>query len=70
MKLKKKWEQGRNVVSNWIIDISKYVMTGVVLTSVFKDFESKSLLYIVGILISCIGLLIGIIVKTDKEDKK
>jgi hypothetical protein len=63
MKNKKGW----GILANWLIDISKYLMTGVLLTSVFKDFESKILLYAVSFLISIGILIIGISIK-NKED--
>jgi hypothetical protein len=57
---------------NYLIDISKYVLTGIVISSLFKDFgESKPLLYISGILISIFALLSGLLLtnRYKKEDK-
>ncbi|KAA6301511.1 MAG: hypothetical protein EZS26_002255 [Candidatus Ordinivivax streblomastigis] len=63
MRNKKGWE----ILANWLVDISKYLMTGILLTSIFKDFESKTVLYAVSFLISVGILIIGILIK-NKED--
>ena len=53
--------------SNYLIDISKYVFTGVVITSFFKDFgDSKLSIYGVGILFSVFALLAGLFLTKKK----
>ena len=38
----------------YLIDVSKYVLTGVVIASLFKDLgESKMLIYGLGLLVAC-----------------
>jgi len=56
---------------NYLIDISKYVLTGIVISSFFRDFEGSSfLIYGVGILTSVVFLVLGlVIISTKKEDK-
>ncbi|MDR3094661.1 MAG: hypothetical protein LBU62_08495 [Bacteroidales bacterium] len=61
--LKKGW----GVLANWLIDISKYLMTGVLLSSVFKDFESKITLFVVSFLISLVILIAGILIKNREK---
>ena len=51
------------------MDASKYILTGVVIASMFKDFDNKILIYIVGLLLSILCLIVGLIL-TNKKDKK
>lgn len=36
----------------YFLDVSKYILAGVVITSMFKDFDNKIFVYIVGLLLS------------------
>ena len=54
-------------MSNYLIDISKYVMTGVVIASLFQDMgDSKLLIYVVGLFIAFMALGVGLVL-TDKK---
>ena len=56
-------------LSNYLIDISKYVMTGVVIASLFKDFDgNRFLIYVVGLFIAFMALGVGLVL-TDKKTK-
>jgi hypothetical protein len=61
-------------LGNYLIDISKYVITGVVISSLFKDFgESRPFLYVSGVLISIFALVSGLLltnVTNKKKEKK
>ena len=53
--------------SNYLIDISKYVMTGVVIASLFKDLtDNKVILYVIGLFIAFTSLGVGMVL-TDKK---
>jgi len=59
-------------LGNYLIDVSKYILTGVVVSSFFKDFgESRVLVYGWGIALSGASLLFGLflITKRKKEVK-
>jgi hypothetical protein len=63
----KKLSPGWYVVANWMIDVSKYLMTGVLLSTVFKDMEDRASLYIVSSVV-CISILVfGIIIKNTEK---
>ena len=54
----------------YLIDVSKYVLTGIVIASLFKDFgESKLLIYVLGLLVACSTLLAGLVLSNKKEEK-
>jgi len=60
----------REKLSNYLIDISKYVMTGVVIASLFKDFsDNRIMIYIGGLFIAFTALCAGLIL-TDKKKGK
>lgn len=56
-------------LGNYLIDVSKYVFTGVILTSFFKDLESKSVIYVTGLIFSVTVLITGLILTNKKNDK-
>ncbi len=54
-------------ISNYLIDMSKYVMTGVVIASLFKDLDSyKILVYVFGLFIAFTSFGVGLVL-TDKK---
>jgi hypothetical protein len=63
----KKLSPGWYVVANWMIDVSKYLMTGVLLSTVFKDIKNEATIYIISS-IACFGILaFGVIVKNTEK---
>jgi len=56
---------------NYLVDISKYVLTGIVISSLFKDFgESRFLIYGVGFVISVLTLVSGLILMNKRKEKE
>jgi len=56
---------------NYLIDISKYVLTGVVISTLFKDFgDSRFLIYGTGILVSISFLVIGLILTSKRKEDR
>lgn len=54
----------------YLIDVSKYVLTGIVIASLFKYLgESKLLIYVLGLLVACSTLLAGLVLSNKKEEK-
>ena len=56
-------------LGNYLIDVSKYIITGVVITSLFKDLVDKLAIYIVGISLSFIALIAGLILLSSNQQK-
>lgn len=52
----------------YFLDVSKYILTGVVIASMFKDFDNKILIYIVGLILSVLCLIVGLILTNKKEN--
>jgi hypothetical protein len=54
----------------YLIDISKYVLIGIVISSLFKDLgESKFLIYGTGFVISVLALISGLILVNKRKEK-
>ena len=58
-------------LGNYLIDISKYVLTGVVISTLFKDFgDKKFLIYGTGIVVSILSLIFGLFLTNKKKESK
>lgn len=58
-------------LGNYLIDVSKYVLTGVVIASLFKDLgDSRMLIYTLGLLVALATLLSGLILTNKKKEDK
>ena len=61
--------QRKEKFADFLIDVAKYVFTGVIITSLFNDMADKTMLYIAGIFIVVITLWIGLILTNKRKDK-
>ena len=53
-----------------MIDVSKYIFTGVVVASLFKDMEdNKWLIYGLGFTSSILALIAGLVLTNKKKEK-
>ena len=52
-----------------MIDVAKYVLTGVIITSLFNDLQDRVVLYAVGLFIVVIALWIGLMLTNKRKDK-
>lgn len=66
--MKPKVSQRKEKLANFLIDVAKYVFTGVIITSLFNDVTDKTILYIVGMGIVIIGLWIGLILTSKRKE--
>ena len=58
-------------LGKWLLDISKYLVTGVLLTSIITDLE-QWLIYVLAVVVSVICFSFGLyaIKLADKEEQK
>ena len=57
-------------LGGYMLDVSKYVLTGIVISSIFKDIgESRLLIYCLGLIVSLLTLIIGLLLSNKKIDK-
>ena len=56
-------------LGKYLLDISKYVTTGVVIASLFKDIDDSYTIYVVGTIVAVSTLIVGLVL-TNKKRKK
>ena len=65
-KVKAKPSVWKSKLGDYLLDISKYVVTGVVITSLFNDVTDKAIMYLIGICIVVFTLWAGL----NKQQKR
>ena len=55
---------------SYTLDVSKYILTGVVITSMFKEFADKVLMYVIGLVAAAILLIVGLCFYKKNENEK
>ena len=66
---KVKVNQRQEKFADFLIDVAKYVFTGVIITSLFNDVTDKTMLYLAGMFIVVVTLTIGIVLTNKRKDK-
>ena len=56
-------------LGDYLLDVSKYVLTGVVITSLFSNIKEQALIYSLGVLISLCSLIAGLLLTNKKKGK-
>jgi len=54
-------------LGKYLIDISKYVVTGILITSIFKDLDDKFFIYVWSIVVAIIALTVGLVLTNKKK---
>ena len=55
--------------ADFMIDVAKYVFTGVIITSLFNNLQDRVVLYALGLFIVVIALWIGLMLTNKRKDK-
>lgn len=66
---KPKVNQRKEKLADFLIDVAKYVFTGVIITSLFNDVSDKTILYVVGMAIVVFTLWGGLLLTNKRKDK-
>ena len=61
--------QRKEKLADYLIDVSKYVLTGVVITSLFNDVTDKTTIYLIGLAVVCLTLWSGIMLTNKRKDR-
>ncbi len=64
----KKVNQRQEKLANFLIDVAKYVLTGVIIASLFEEMTDKLSLYLLGMLIVFAALLVGLRISSKTKD--
>ena len=54
-------------LGRYLIDISKYVVTGVIIASTFKDMYDQFVLYIISAILAFVTLVVGLVLTNKKK---
>ena len=65
-KLENTWIEN---LGKYLLDISKFVTTGVVIASLFKDMDDSTTIYVIGTIVAVSTLIVGLVL-TNKKRKK
>jgi hypothetical protein len=65
---KRKIIQRKEKLGGYFVDVSKYVLTGVVITSLFKDVSDKTSIYLLGLFIVVSTLWTGLRLTSKTKD--
>lgn len=63
----KKVNQRQEKLANFLIDVAKYVFTGVIIASLFKEMTDKLSLYLLGMLI-VLALWVGLRISSKTKE--
>jgi len=61
--------QRKEKFADFLIDVAKYVLTGVVITSLFNDVTDKTTIYLVGLGVVGLTLMLGLSLTSKTKDK-
>ena len=61
--------QRKEKLADFLIDVAKYVFTGVIITSLFNDMTDKTTLYLAGMFIVVISLTVGLVLTNKRKAK-
>ena len=59
--------QRKEKFADYLIDVSKYVLTGVVITSLFNDVTDKTIIYLIGMFVVIFSLWAGLRLTNKKK---
>jgi hypothetical protein len=64
-------KETKKKIGEWLMDIAKYMLTAVVISSFFKDLENKWVMYALGIVAVALSFYIGVDMfdKNNKNEK-
>ena len=55
-------------MADFLVDVAKYVFTGVIITSLFNDVTDKTTIYIIVLAVVCLTLLLGLSLTSKRKD--
>ena len=65
--MKGRWKEN---LGKYLIDISKYIVTGVIVASLFQDLNDKTFVYCLGIILALSLLVVGLLLTNIKVEDK
>lgn len=66
--MRPKESQRKEKLANFLIDVAKYVFTGVIISSLFNDVTDRVILYLLGMSIILVTLLLGLSLTSKRKE--
>ena len=57
-------------LGKYLLDISKFVTTGVVIASLFKDMDDSATIYVIGTVVAVSTLIVGLVLTNKRRIKE
>ena len=70
MKTKKSGGRWKENLGKYLLDVSKYVLTGVVISSLFQNMSDYYVIYILGVITVLTTLIAGLILTNKKQEEE
>lgn len=55
-------------MADFLIDVAKYIFTGVIITSLFNDVSNKTILYLEGAVFVILTLSVGLVITNKRKE--
>lgn len=66
--MRPKENQRKEKLADFLIDVAKYVFTGVIISSLFNDVTDRVILYLLGMSIILVTLLLGLSLTSKRKE--
>lgn len=66
--MRPKVNQRKEKLADFLIDVAKYVFTGVIISSLFNDVTDRVILYLLGMSIILVTLLLGLSLTSKRKE--
>lgn len=66
--MRPKESQRKEKLADFLIDVAKYVFTGVIISSLFNDVTDRVILYLLGMSIILVTLLLGLSLTSKRKE--
>lgn len=66
--LRPKVNKRKEKLADFLIDVAKYVFTGVIISSLFNDVTDRVILYLLGMSIILVTLLLGLSLTSKRKE--
>jgi len=63
-------QESKKKIGEWLLDVAKYMLTAVLISTAFKDFENKLAIYAICVILTIFIFYIGISMFDKNTTKK
>jgi len=60
----------RKEIGKWLMDVAKYVVTAVVLSTFFSEIQEERFMYLIALAISIVVVVVGLYLQKEPVEKE